>query len=693
MRAPRPEAPGGAVAGPPGADRAALTHDVLLPVLVATAVLFGLLAPVHLLVHPPREGVLLAGVAAALSAAFAAGRVLCGRPSGSRLVHRHPDEVGLAAALLASLHSYALLLVTGEPAAAAPLMLFLVVVGALSQVPRYAAVVVLVGLVEWLSVAAAEGFRGEWGTTTVMVACAVVLAHLLGTARRRTADSLAAAQAAVLEAALTDELTGLTNRRGLLATGRAVLHRERTAPASLLFVDLDGLKRTNDEHGHAAGDALLRSAAEVLRAAVRPGDLVARLGGDEFAVLLDGVTARDAEHVRARLDAQLEASGVPASTGLAEAAPGQGLEALLADADAAMYAVKAGRRDRPAPAARPPAPRTAQPAPAWVEPDQELSADLADVTRVGRGLFLVLAPVHVVLFPGRTGLAVAALALGVALVLGAVRAVREHPRVRPRASLALAVCLGTVCLQTVAYVAVVGQAWASTAVLLSVVAAGALLRSRLQAAVVCGATVGGWALVAGSAGAWQDHAVHLATALGVSGVLHAAQATTVRRLTQAQLQARAVALTDELTGLSNRRGFLAAGRPLLELSLRSGRSATVLLLDLDGLKQVNDAQGHAAGDRLLATAAEVLRRATGPGDVGARLGGDEFSVLLHGCPPSEVPARVRWLERALEEARTPASIGVASAGEEIRSLEGLVDAADAAMYAVKRRRRAAVATG
>lgn len=154
----------------------------------------------------------------------------------------------------------------------------------------------------------------------------------------------------------------------------------------------------------------------------------------------------------------------------------------------------------------------------------------------------------------------------------------------------------------------------------------------------------------------------------------------------AQEQVRAVALTDELTGLPNRRGFLSHGRPMVELSMRHGEAASVLFLDLDGLKQVNDVHGHAAGDRLIATAAEVLRRSQGPRDLCARLGGDEFTVLLHGCSPADVPARIAWLEE-LAGVGVAASIGAAHPPRDASSLDALVDHADKAMLVLKQQRR------
>jgi diguanylate cyclase (GGDEF)-like protein len=88
-----------------------------------------------------------------------------------------------------------------------------------------------------------------------------------------------------------------------------------------------------------------------------------------------------------------------------------------------------------------------------------------------------------------------------------------------------------------------------------------------------------------------------------------------------------VAHTDELTGLLNRRGWFEEAEQELQRSARAGQQRMLLFVDLDGLKQVNDVLGHREGDRAIADAAAVLRRAADPGDVIGRLGGDEFVVL------------------------------------------------------------------
>ena len=143
-----------------------------------------------------------------------------------------------------------------------------------------------------------------------------------------------------------DSLTGLANR---FAFDEALARLEESGPhpVGVLMVDLDELKRVNDEHGHAAGDAMLRRVADVLRATFRAADVVARIGGDEFAVLTFGPDAEFIEALGVRLadavqqdNRGLQATPLRLSIGVAVALSGMSVSAALADADARMYSMK-----------------------------------------------------------------------------------------------------------------------------------------------------------------------------------------------------------------------------------------------------------------------------------------------------------------------------------------------------------------
>jgi diguanylate cyclase (GGDEF)-like protein len=152
-----------------------------------------------------------------------------------------------------------------------------------------------------------------------------------------------------------DPLTAVLNRRGFereLARAHSYLGRYG-GTAALVYLDLDGFKPVNDRHGHAAGDAVLKAVAAALVTAVRGSDAVARLGGDEFAVLLWNLTAPDAQKKALSLEQAIAAAtvawdgaglSVGASAGIAELGAEQDAAAVLARADAEMYARKRRRK-------------------------------------------------------------------------------------------------------------------------------------------------------------------------------------------------------------------------------------------------------------------------------------------------------------------------------------------------------------
>jgi diguanylate cyclase (GGDEF)-like protein len=161
---------------------------------------------------------------------------------------------------------------------------------------------------------------------------------------------------------------------------------------------------------------------------------------------------------------------------------------------------------------------------------------------------------------------------------------------------------------------------------------------------------------------------------------------------------RSLSLIDDLTGLYNRRGFSDLGEQYLKLARRSGRGVTMVYLDLDRFKTINDSLGHHVGDRALIKVADILRATFRRSDIIARLGGDEFGVLaLEAADESSELLVQRLRERVTdfnqsspEPYQLSVSIGMAHHDDDLRvRLEDMVAEADSAMSREKHGKRAA----
>jgi diguanylate cyclase (GGDEF)-like protein len=173
---------------------------------------------------------------------------------------------------------------------------------------------------------------------------------------------------------------------------------------------------------------------------------------------------------------------------------------------------------------------------------------------------------------------------------------------------------------------------------------------------------------------------------------------TTRRAIRLQNRAaamRKLTMTDELTGLYNRRGFLTMARQQLRLASRDGRCMSLFVVDVDRLKAINDSFGHSAGDEVLRRVAAVLGSTFRQSDIVARHGGDEFVVLALDAAQTNQRAIAARFEHGVElhnrrsgVMRISMSIGAVRFDPRgTRRLEDLIRRADSRMYSHKQARR------
>lgn len=181
-------------------------------------------------------------------------------------------------------------------------------------------------------------------------------------------------------------------------------------------------------------------------------------------------------------------------------------------------------------------------------------------------------------------------------------------------------------------------------------------------------------------------------------LLALALAYRMRLIQTARIQAEHLSRTDPLTSLLNRRAFLDSAGAAWSTAVRSGRPLSVIVIDLDHFKTINDTFGHETGDRVLVAVAHVLRRSCRRGDFSARWGGEEFILLL---PETDADQAMAMAERLLADVRAAAvpekasglklsaSLGVAERHRH-GTLEALIREADGFMYRAKQRGRGRV---
>ncbi len=164
----------------------------------------------------------------------------------------------------------------------------------------------------------------------------------------------------------------------------------------------------------------------------------------------------------------------------------------------------------------------------------------------------------------------------------------------------------------------------------------------------------------------------------------------------AKEHAEKMALTDVLTGINNRRAFYKLGNKVIQNSQRYQHAMSIVMLDIDKFKEINDKWGHAAGDNAIITLAKTIKAAAREADICGRLGGDEFSIIL---PETDTEQAQNFAERLCIKISNivvatqtsniafTSSIGVATRYAECSKLEQLIACADAALYEAKNKGR------
>ena len=530
---------------------------------------------------------------------------------------------------------------------------------------------------------------------TVVIGVLVVLDVLA----RQLARSMAARLAELRRLSSSDGLTGALNRRGLISAFPAVVARAQRLGTSVgvLLVDIDRFKDINDRFGHQKGDLVLQRVCSAIAGCLEDGDLLARTGGEEMVVVVTGPAEPVAQAIRTALAAAPQAPAVTVSIGFVEVAPDacappQRIWDLVGAADRGLYSAKNAGRDRirrghvdghrpalPVPMSRgftSAVRRRPQPGRAhnilfgwtlvifdvaallalvlgWVEMEPLVAAMLAAALVAGIGVGLAQLVVRP--FLTRTVLAWSVIAADVLAVVMLVHSADVSHR---------QLALLTLMIPAVAAALYLGR----TFVLLQ---EAFVLVICLVSAHRPGIDSVTWTLLA---------ALSAVALLGSTEFIYQLRRWHDRTVDHLHRWS----MLDPLTGLANRRG--------LDLAFaRVGRHhpLAVVALDVDDFKDVNDRQGHAAGDELLAHLALGLADLADADTMVARTGGDEFVVISTAEPSAVVNHRV-----GVAVAELPEGLSVSTGMVDIPAGSGaglwdLVAIADSQLTAAKTARRAA----
>ena len=199
---------------------------------------------------------------------------------------------------------------------------------------------------------------------------------------------------------------------------------------------------------------------------------------------------------------------------------------------------------------------------------------------------------------------------------------------------------------------------------------------------------------------WTFRAVDIGMLLDAT-LLALALAYQFRAGQEDKLRAEKLAKLDHLTGINNRRAFYDKATPVWNIALRHNRNISVILLDLDHFKQINDAYGHAQGDKVLIAATNILMKSIRSEDIVARWGGEEFILILPEADLQEAATLAERLRSAIadvrikhgdEEIAVTASFGVAQRDQLHHTMDALISSADKLLYQSKELGRNRVST-
>ena len=486
------------------------------------------------------------------------------------------------------------------------------------------------------------------------------------TERKKVEDTLR-------DSSLKDELTGLLNRRGLLKQAAPYFDfaRRQKENLLLLFIDLDGMKKINDEFGHNEGDNALINTAAILNRSFRSSDIIARLGGDEFTVLVTDLNA-DKEEAITRLNDNLKAYNATEtrghklafSIGVATLEPERMtcFEELLEQADQAMYEQKRMKRRRA------------------TERSQNKQLGLAPTTESESPFAPNSIPFALSTGPqayaNRQGtFDNAAIGMAVVSVDGSWLQVNEalcklvgYSEQELRATSFQRLTHPDDLRHVQSYIQRVIEGY---------------IQSHEQEKRYLheqGHTV------------WVQWHVSLLkdSESGSKRLFFQVQDITDRKLAEERLT------LDTLTGLPNRARFF----DLLKLRVArksANKQCAVLMLDVDRFKLVNDSLGSASADQLLIQIAHRVKTCMRQNDVLARVGGDEFAVLLDDVSGEEEASSVATrIQQALaisfnllgQEVYTTMSIGIALGSDYADNVADMLRDAETAMHRAKVRGKA-----